>query len=112
MTLSSAYIELFIRGKSPGDMSGGNVRIPLVQVLRMTEMCSVIVSLELRSTPRTLREESLSATAMSGLANSGKRLVRPLYTTSSFVLDGWINMLFAAAQFLTTQFIQRSGLLI
>jgi len=29
MTLISAYIELFIRGKSPGgEMSGGNVRIP------------------------------------------------------------------------------------
>src|SRR6218665_1249915 len=28
MTLISAYIELFIRGESPGAMSGGNVRIP------------------------------------------------------------------------------------
>jgi len=28
MTLSSAYIELFIRGKSSGEMSGENVRIP------------------------------------------------------------------------------------
>jgi len=25
MTLSSAYIELFIRGKSPGEMSGGEM---------------------------------------------------------------------------------------
>jgi len=29
MTLSSAYIELFVRGKSPGEYLGGNVRIPL-----------------------------------------------------------------------------------
>jgi len=28
MTLGSAYIELFSRGKSPGEMSGGNVRKP------------------------------------------------------------------------------------
>ena len=46
------------------------------QVFRMAVRCSVIISLELRRTPRTLREETLSAPAMSGLANSGKRPAR------------------------------------
>jgi len=70
------------------------------QVLRMAVMCSVIASLELRRTTRTLREDTLSAPAMSGLADSGKCLFRPRYTMSSLVLDGWINILLAAAQFL------------
>jgi len=39
-------------------------------MLRMAVMCSVIVSFELRRTPRTLREKTLSAPAMSELANS------------------------------------------
>ena len=35
MTLSSAYIELFIRGKSPGlKCPGGNVRIPIKHMNR------------------------------------------------------------------------------
>jgi len=34
MTLNSAYIELFIRGKSPGGMSGGNIRIPQGRPIR------------------------------------------------------------------------------
>ena len=43
-------------------------------------------------TPRTLREETLSTPAMSGQANSGKRLFRPRYTTSFLALDGWIDI--------------------
>ena len=67
-------------------------------MFRFAAICSVIGSLELRRTQRTLREETLSAPAMSGLAGFGKRLFRALYTTSSLVFDGWINILFAAAQ--------------
>src|SRR6218665_3999537 len=61
---------------------------PLVeeeQVLRMSVMCSVIVSLELSRTPRTRREETLSAPAMSGLANSGKHLFAALQSCFFFL---------------------------
>jgi len=75
------------------------LRIEEEHVLRIAVICSIIVSLKKRRTPRTLREETFSASAMSGLDDSGKRLFRPWYMMSSLVLDGWINILYDADQF-------------
>src|SRR6218665_2909841 len=61
---------------------------------------SVMVSLALRRTPRTLSVVTLSAHSMNGCDGGCMDLALARVTTSSFVLGGWIFMLLLSAHFL------------
>src|SRR6218665_2842613 len=70
------------------------------QVFKTCETWSVMVSLALRRTPRTLSVVTLSAPSMNGCDGGCMDLLLARVTTSSFVLDGWIFMLLVSSHFL------------
>src|SRR6218665_509758 len=77
-----------------------NANMEELQVFKTCEMWSVIVSLALSRTPRTLNVVTLSAPSMNGCEGGCMDLDLVRVTTSSFVLDGWIFMLLVSAHFL------------